>query len=304
MRSLLDKYRLPVFQAPDPVAPGPAADPAAPDPAAAAAAANPDPPASPDPAAPGAFPDAAISVITGLRGKTRELEAQNAELARKAQEAQALAERLARGQQPDPAAPRAPVAPVAPAITPAPATDDAVNQRARFLILQDKIGTMLTAGQNEFGAAKWNDTVKALQAVGWDGEQSYQFTAEALAVSPDNAHAVLHTLAQDPTKALSLVGMDPARRIAELTRIAMAAAPKTADPKPADPAAVAAAAAAAAGAKLSTKVSKAPAPAPVLDPSTTTVVDWRTADGDKLTDAEWSKRFDEENKWNPKRRSA
>ena len=272
---LLDKYRLPLWQAPDPAGaaptdpPAPAVDPPAP-------ATTVDPPADPPAAPPSGWGPEVISTVTRLRGNVREVESENARLSRELAAAKEMLSRQTGAHPPaaDPPAPAAPKFGPPTDITP-PTSDADLDQRAAFKVLQRDIGTMRNDGLREFGAQTWNDTENALRAYGAD---SYDFIGSVLEADRPNAAKILRTIAEKPELALSLVGMTPVQRAAEIARLSMAAAPKKDDP-PADPAKPPAAAAA------PTKVSKAPPPPPPLTPSATKVVDWRS---DEASDAEFS----------------
>ncbi len=276
---LLRKYTVPFFQAPDAAADPPPVDPAM----AAAATEGADPPEpagdpapqpgdpAPEPKPPKhGLPPGVINELTGLRGKARELEQRALQAERQAAEAQALAERLSRGDKDAPAAPQRPA--------PAATDESEIDRRADYKLFLRDVGTMRERGFQQFGRQQFSETINALAAVGADTDA---FVSQVIAVDPQNAHALLQTIGQDLERAVSLVGMEPNRRIAELTRMAMAAsaAPKT-EPKtdavPVVPAAPA------------KTVSRAPAPAPAVDPGASKVIDWRS---DKATDEQFDAGF-------------
>jgi len=196
-----------------------------------------------------------ISVVTGLRAKSREQEAEIARLSREANDAKALAERLANGNNQPPAP---------------PTSDDAdVDRRADFKLFLRDVETMRGDGLRDFGPA-FNDTIRILNAVGADDNS---FVSQVMAVDRANAHKLLTEIAKEPERAIALVQMDPTRRIAELTRISMATA-KT----PVTPASTSPTTSPPVSKTTPKTVSKAPPPAPPVEPSASKVVDWRTDD--------------------------
>lgn len=256
--------------------PDPAAEPVAP---ADPVAVDPEPAGDPEPA-PEPEPKAAvprvsnplIDTVTALRAKVREVETDAAQARREAQEAREL---LARQNAPkDPAAPPAPAAPRSVASS----LDEEVDRRAEHKLFVRDVGAVRDAAFKEFGTS-FNESIRALGAYGADTDE---FLSQVLAVDKPNAHHLLKAIADDPERAVSLVGMNPTARIAELTRMAMAAAPaKTdpkpaADPKPAEPAKPA--------------ISRAPAPKPALTPRAPAAeVDPTTPEGDeKMSAEEWN----------------
>lgn len=272
--------RLPLYQAPD--APGETIDPPAGgvvdppvvDPAAAVV----DPPAQDDPPAPAGE--------HGNKGKspwflTRiSQEAERARVAeQRALDAEALAARLQAGGNPPAAdAPR----------VPPPAAGDfntAVQREAQRLRLTDDSTAVRDAGFKEFGG-DFGNSLSILTAV---GATSDDIVLDVLAVDKPNAHKIFANLAKDPEKAASLVGMDPRRRIAELTRMSDALAPKPAAdaasaPKPAAPA---------------KGISKAPPPPPPVDPSASKTIDGYS---DEATDDQFTAQFNERMKARATRR--
>jgi hypothetical protein len=220
---------------------------------------TPEPDVAPEPPKAQTVP---VSVVTGLRAKARELEAENARLAREASDAKAVAERLAGGEKTAPQA---------------PAVDDAeIDRRADYKLFVRDVQSMQAEGLKEFGPA-FNERVRILEAVGAADDN---FVSQVMAVDRPNAHKLLNKIAEDPERAVALVQMNPTQRIAEITRIAMAtAAPKTEvktevkpEPKP-----------------VTTKaISRAPAPPPPVEPSSSKTVDWRT---DEASDAEFDAGF-------------
>lgn len=274
-------HRLPLFQAPDaPVEPTPVVDPAL-------AAQDPpvvDPQAPPaaaiDPVIDSAAPPAADAPVEpkphGNKGKkpwyldriSEETAARQAaeQVARDATE---LAQRLQR-TPPNAADPARP-----------PAADEpAIEARARQIaderIAGSNIQSVISAGVGEF--ADWDERAATLGAA---GAASPAFVLNVHAVDPLNAHKILHALSDDPAKAARLARMDSRSQTVELVKMSLAAQGAAAAPtnevKPAVP---------------PRTVSRAPAPPPPLEPGSTQVVDWRT--DNKISDSEWSKRWDED----------
>jgi len=203
--------------------------------------------------------DPLINTITGLRSKNRENETRIERLERENAEYRAITERLAKGDKVDPAPTPQPPRP--------PAPDDAeIDRRAEYKLFVRDVEGVRGRGYQQYGQQRFEDAIRALGAVGADNNE---FVQQVMEVDPDNAHALLHDIAQDLSVANELVNMTPGKRVAKLTRMAMAASAKT-DPVPApEPAPKAAAA---------SKVSKAPAPAPAITPSAAKTVDWRSDD--------------------------
>jgi hypothetical protein len=266
---ILGKYRVPLFQAPD-IAPGATPpvvmppDPSVIPPVEPPAGATIEPQKTPQ------LPSGVIDELTKLRAEKRELGERAARLEREASEARALAERAV-------AADKAISPPTAPRVPPAPTEEAEIDRRAEYKLFQREVSSVITRGQKEFGLADFNETVRALQAYGADSDQ---FVSEVMAVDRDNAHKLLHTLAHDGAQTIGLLGMTPAQRLAELTRMHMAA--KSAEPAtsaipvvPAKPA-------------VAATVSAAPRPAPVVEPSAgKTVMRY----GDERSDAEFTEDF-------------
>lgn len=162
----------------------------------------------------------------------------------------------------------------------APASNDrnfdaAVNQAAYELRFKGDLATVIAKGHKDFP----DDFAKTCDALGAVGMGAPAVLDDLFAtVGVDQAHKVLQELAQESNleRAAALAEMDPRRRIAEFTRMADKPKVIAADPKtPATP---------------PTKVSKAPAPAPRIEATTTTTKDWRSDDS---TDAEFDEGFNE-----------
>lgn len=269
--SLLDKYR-PVFNVPDPAG-------ANPDPVVV------DPGIPPDPVVIEPEPDpepqshtVPLGVATGLRAKNRDLEAEIERLRREAADARALAERLS-SQPNDPATPPAPRATPA---TPAANDDADVDRRAAAIVLNRDLRNVSESGVRAYGK-NWDNAVNALDAY---GVNTPDFLSSVMEISSapgmKSTHEIMFDIAQDGEKAVALAAMTPARRISEITRMAMAAsatATTTETPAPVVPP------------KPAPKtVSKAPPPAPAVTPSASKVVDWRQ---DESSDAEFDRGFTE-----------
>lgn len=208
---------------------------------------------------------------------------QRAEAAeRRGSEFEALAQRL---QQRAPAADGS--TPPSRASEPPPAQTDAARrseiqaeaQRQRFY--EDTV-TIRNKGLAELGPA-FGESLNILGAL---GATTDDFIADAMAVGGvDKTHQLLAQVAKDPEKAVALAQMTSRQRIAELTRMTMA------EPKPAPTAPTASAlATAAAPAAPARQASRAPAPAPRIDATTTRQLP-RYAD--ELSDAEFSAQFNE-----------
>ena len=141
-------------------------------------------------------------------------------------------------------------------------------QRQR--IYEDSV-EVLNAGSAAF--KDFADSLGILKALNVTNDD---FVADLVAVDKANAHVILDKLAKDPTRAQTLAAMDSRRRTAELTRMAMAEQAKPA--------------AGAAPAAKPASVSRAPAPAPVLEGTQANVVDALT--DDKASDQDFSKAWD------------
>lgn len=266
---LLDKYRIPLFQAPDtPVqADPPPVDPPAPD--VDALVAEPEPQPEPPPAVRMVSQETLINQVTPLRAKNRELEATAARYQREAEEARAMVERLSRKDgDPPPQAPRAePQRSV---------SDQDVESRAAQLVFQREAQSVSQLGAKTYGA-EWGDAVNFLEAVGLNNGE---FVSAVMDVDRANTHQIMHAIAKNPEKAAALASMTPTQRIAEITRISDAMTTSPAGVAPAVPRLAA----------PTRVVSRAPAPPPPLEPSAQKVVDWRD---DKASDAYFSEGWNE-----------
>lgn len=204
--------------------------------------------------------------IGEANGKRQRAEELAAAAERRAAEAEALAERLAKGEKTDGTVKKA-----------ATKDDEAdIDARAEYKLFMRDVESVRNRGVQTYGT-DFQETIKALGAVGADNDA---FIQQVLAVDPSNAHVLLNGLAQDLEKTASLVAMNPNRRIAELTRMSMAATAPEKTETVVQPAA-----------KVAPKtVSKAPAPAPAIAPSASKAVDWRT---DAASDADFDAGFKE-----------
>lgn len=303
---LLKKYLIPLYDAetggaagagdpPAPPAPLVAAAGDPPAPVADAAAIDPavagDPPeaSAVEPALPGVLQPAADSkkVPKWMRERlSEETQAKHAERTRaeaaerRAQEAEELARRLQADGNQSPAAPAQQ--------PPVPDFNEAVRTEAARQRFVDDTIVVRDAGLATI--PNFNETLGLLNTI---GATSDDFVADVLAVDKANAHFLFDKLAQDPEKASSLVKMNSRTRIAELTRMSMTQPAATAlTPIPA-------AAGRQPAAPAARQVSRAPAPAPAVDPSASKVTDWRS---DEASDAEFSKGFDDNRKQRTSRR--
>jgi hypothetical protein len=252
--------------APDPAAVTPLDPPAEtlPDPAV-------EPPTEPaQPAAPAKTPWF-LERISAESGRARQAEERAAAAERRASEAEALAQRLQAGNAQPPVQ-------QTPPRTDAPPQDlrGEIQREATAQRLYEDSVELRNKGLGQFGAA-FGDTIRILQSV---GATTDDFISDAMAVDKANAHSLLHTIAQDPERALALANMNSRQRIAELTRmtVANAAAEKTDPPL------------APTKAPPAKTVSKAPAPPPPVEPSASKVVDWRS---DAASDADFDAGFQE-----------
>ena len=212
--------------------------------------------------------DPIMGELTTQRQRRREAEERAAQVARENADLRAMVERLSKGQAPQDGS--------RPHPQPQPTIDDAaINRMAEYKLFLRDVENLRARGTSQYGA-EFTNTIRNLGAVGADQDP---FVHSVLAVGGDKAHELLHELAQDIDKTVGLVNMRPEHRIAELTRMTMKA-------QQAAPAATEAAKPAAAG----RGVSKAPAPAPALNSSTSKTVDWRD---DKSSDEEYTRGFNE-----------
>lgn len=276
--------RLPLYQAPDapPAAdPAPAVDPAtiapaAGDPPAPIAEAPVDPGAGDPPPAPLAEP--AEPKPHGNKGKKpwylERISEESSEKARerdarlaaeeRARNAEDLVKRLQRGGA-DPA----------PTTEPRGAEVD-VEARAQQIaderLSRNTISGVVSAGVSAFD--DWDSKTEMLAAV---GAATPAFVLDVASVDPQNAHKILHQLADNPDKAARLAKMDSRARTIELVRMSMALSGETkTEPAAAPPPAK--------------TVSRAPPPPPPVDPGTKKTVPWWD---DSVSDADFARGWDE-----------
>ncbi len=207
----------------------------------------------------------------GKQEAIKALDAKDREL----REAKALLERLQRaGQQPNAQQPVQPPQPQ----TRGPTQDEVneyVRSEAQNIVFSQAVNDVRNAGATDAATAgTWGQTV---ELAGHLGLGRPDVLADLFAVDKANAHVIIDKLVKDPERAAALADMDPRRRIAEFTRMADAEKGKAAPTKePAAPAAPA------------TKVSKAPPPAPRVQPNTSKTVVWYS---DDASDEEFDKGF-------------
>ena len=202
--------------------------------------------------------------------RARENEERAAAAEKRAQDAEALAARLrvAAGGEGHAAATFA-AAPMAESEAQRRAAIQQEAQTQRFF--EDTL-EVRHRGEAAYGA-KFTEVLNILGAL---GATTNDFIADVLAIDKSNAHAMLEKLSKDPEKAASLTGMTSRQRIAELTRMSLA----TEKPAVAEAAATPA----------PKTTSKAPAPPPVVQPSASKTVNWRT---DEASDEEFDAGFKE-----------
>lgn len=289
-----------VWQAPDtPATPDPAGGgdgappPAGAEPGAGAAPPPPDPgagapPAGAEPPRPGdqrrMIPlDTMMQRISAEQRRVQEANERVQRAEREAADAKALLARLqaappAAGQPP--ASQPAPAAPAAPAADPGRYQADVNAAAAAQRLFEDSL-TLKNEGLRQFGA-QFNDTLRIMDALGaFEGQKGDEFVSDLLAADKANAHVLLAKIAQDPERAVALVGMPSRMRMVELTKML---------DKPAAP--PAAAAPAAPGLK---PISNAPPPRPPSEPATPPSNDNPLYD-DKTDDDAWSRAWDAKHK--------
>jgi len=185
-------------------------------------------------------------------------------------EALALVESLRRQQPDTPASRFAP----APAAAPMPTAE--IERMAARMKLHEDSTEVLNRGMTTFGPA-FQGSLAVLNAA--NVVNNDEFVADLIAVDRANAHVLLDRLAKEPERAATLAAMSSRQRIAELTRMSLQPAK---DAKPVSPG-----------------VSKAPAPAPHVAPSSSNVRDWRT---DDTSDSDFDSGFREMMKKRSRRR--
>jgi hypothetical protein len=181
---------------------------------------------------------------------------------RRAADAEAMIERL-RTQPPTSQQPPIPTRTDDPKVRQAEINAAAAQQR-----LYEDSADVRNRGLAQFGEG-FTQALGVLNAVGATNDE---FVTDVLAVDKANAHVLLEKLAKEPEKAASLATMPSRQRIAELTRMSIAT--NTEKPAPA----------------VGKGISKAPAPAPKIEPSASNVVDWRV---DSTSDEDFDRGFRE-----------
>ena len=203
--------------------------------------------------------------------RARENEERASAAEKRAQDAEALAARL-RAQTGGEGVPA--TAAATPAAETAAQRQAAIRQEAQTQRFYEDTLEVRRRGEAEFGP-KFGEALNILGAL---GATTDDFIADVLAIDKSNAHALLDKLAKDPERAASLTSMTSRQRIAELTRMSIT---KTDD---------AGTSASAVVAPAPKTTSKAPPPAPVVTPSASKVIDWRT---DEASDDEFDAGFKE-----------
>jgi hypothetical protein len=208
----------------------------------------------------------------------KQAERQRAEAAeRERDHFRTLAERLQSGEkppageaQPQPGAPLKPTS-----VTTRPAQGDPIFSEAVKAEAAQQRFFEDTLAVKDAGLAAFPNFAQSLEILTAVGATNSDVVQDIFAVDKANAHVMLDRLAKDPDKAAALVAMDSRRRIAELTRMTMTEAPKTA-------------AAVVPGAKIS----KAPPPKPVIEGGGGGQVDPLEDLEDKTSDDAFSKAWD------------
>lgn len=167
---------------------------------------------------------------------------------RKAEDLQAMVERLQGGEK-QPLAPNGPVD-----------IENLVEQRVQQRQLEADRNAIVRAGRSAIGMSDFDQLVDVAASMGCVTDD---FVKSVLAVDRTNAHQIFAELGRQPEIAANLAAMDPFQRTAELTRLSMTISAPTAPKVAAAPA---------------KQVSRAPAPAPVVEPSASKVIDWRKDD--------------------------
>jgi hypothetical protein len=252
-----------------PRAPDPAPEPApTPEPAPVATAPVPEPAPTPEPEPTPAPVESSktpwfVTKIAEESARAQEALTKVAAAERRAAEAEALAKRLQdapkAGEQPQ-------HTPTAPAPQP-PAQadfDSAVQRAAAAQRMVETRNEIIRNGNAAFGGAAFNNSANILAAMGCATDD---FISDVVAIDRNNAHKLLSDIAANPENAARLAQLDSRSRIAELAR--MTAAPAPVATAPVKPAVVA---------------SRAPAPAPAIQPSTSVTKDWRS---DEASDEEF-----------------
>lgn len=214
-----------------------------------------------------------IDRISELTNRTRQAEERAAAAERKARLAEEVASRVQQGTDtPSPSA--------RPAQDVDIDFDARVNSAADLKVWNQNANAIYQKGAKVFGGDSFRQSANAVSAI--VGDEMFPAVVNAiLELDSDNAHLVLREMASDVDRLADWKDMSPTRKIVELNRIAMAVTTPKTEPK-AEPKAPA---------KL---VSRAPAPPPSVDPGASKIIDYKSPEGDKLGDQEWSMRYEED----------
>lgn len=274
----LKKYLVPLYQAPDaPSEPEPI------DPAVAAVATDvvvepADPPE--DPADPAPQPEHGnkgkppwfMDRISDLSHRARQAEEERAALRRQLDAANEILARQQRGEGNDTTVPSR--------AQPEHGTDQfraEVQREAAIQRLNEDSVSVRNAGVAQF--PDFQDSINLLTKL--EVTTDPEVLLDLLAADKTHAHIIIDALAKDPERAMAVAKLDSRRRVSEFTRMATAAVAAASQPK-VEPKAP------------PVRGSRAPAPPPQVDPVATKVVDFKSSDGDKMSDEEWSKQWDGE----------
>jgi hypothetical protein len=216
-----------------------------------------DPPADP-PSPPAPEPTEADHGVKRQAWFMRRLAEQEAELANMRRERDAANELARRVQDPGGTDTTTRTAP------PPTVTDAQIEARAAELVVKNDVRELDVRGTEKYGE-DWTAAVSVLNSL---GANNLGFMGDILTADKAGAADLVRTLASQPEKLAMIMRMPAGGRIAELTRISMAAKQQTADPKapPAPP----------------KQVSKAPAPPPPLNAGGKKAVAWYADDASDL----------------------
>lgn len=209
------------------------------------------------------IPKWAIDKISEKEQKLRENNDRLSAAERRASEAEALAERLQRGDSTQ--------TNTGPILNQEEFKKEVQREAAAQRFHEDTV-KVKSSGFTQFGA-NFQETLQILNAV---GATSDDFVLDVLAVDKNNAHVLLDKLAKDPERTAALAGMDSRSRIAELTRLTMAVPAEKTEIKQ--------------EVKPTKQVSKAPNPPPVVEPSSSKTIDGYS---DEATDEQFTAQFNE-----------
>lgn len=175
--------------------------------------ADPPPEPSPEPQRRMIPEDVFIREVSGLRGRARETETALEAAQRTIREQNEMLQRMqARGTEGDQTPP-----PVQHQPAQQPVQADEVRRLAVELNFQEAAQTISQTGLQTYGTA-WGDSVNLLTSLNLNSPDLVGSVMEI--VGRDRTHEIMHAIAQDPEKAAQLSGLSPARRLAEITRIA------------------------------------------------------------------------------------